>query len=65
MRRATENDLEENRENLGPLQSPDGVAANVSGRDYADFAGRHPAEIVRRHLAAGLGLRIGFLLRSV
>ena len=28
------------------MQSPDGVAAEVSGRDYADFAGGHPAEIV-------------------
>ena len=47
------------------MQSPDGAAANVPGTVHADFAGRHPAEIVRRHLAAGLGLRIGFLLRSV
>ena len=45
-REVNKDDFEENRENLGPVQSPDGVAADVSGRDYADFAGGHPAEIV-------------------
>ena len=68
-REVNEDDFAENRENLGPVQSSDGVATDVSRRDYADFAGGHFTEIVQRHLtnrrSLVLGLGLGFLLRAL
>ena len=68
-REVNKDDFEENREYLEPVQSSDGVSADMSRRDYADLAGGHFAEIVRRQLtnrrSLVLGLGLGLLLRAL
>ena len=41
-----ENDFEENREILGPMQSLDGTAADLAGLVYLGSAGGDPVEVV-------------------